>query len=90
LIYGFVSNYYETSNRTAGVAWAAGFGRLGGIAGPLVGGFLLAAALDISWIFLIFALIALVGALITALVPASHHSRPAIRVEPTAKGAVQA
>ena len=27
LIYGFVSNYYETSSRTAGVAWAAGFGR---------------------------------------------------------------
>jgi len=84
LIYGFVSNYYETSSRTAGVAWAAGFGRLGGIAGPLVGGLLLAAALDIRWIFITFAGVALLGAVITALVPAAHRSRRAIPVEPTA------
>ncbi len=72
LIYGFVSNYYPTSTRAAGVAWAAGFGRLGGIAGPLVGGLLLAAALDLKWIFLTFALIAVVGAVVTALVPRSR------------------
>jgi MFS transporter, AAHS family, benzoate transport protein len=79
-----VSNYYETSSRTAGVAWAAGFGRLGGIAGPLVGGLLLAAALDIKWIFITFAGVALLGAVITALVPAAHRSRRAIPIEPTA------
>ena len=64
--------------RAAGVAWAAGFGRLGGIAGPLVGGLLLAAALDITWIFLTFALVALLGAVITALVPAAHRRRPSL------------
>jgi len=69
LIYGFVSNYYPTNNRAAGVAWAAGFGRLGGIAGPLVGGFLLTAGLDISWIFLTFAAVAVLGAIVTAFVP---------------------
>jgi MFS transporter, AAHS family, benzoate transport protein len=72
LIYGFVSNYYETSTRAAGVAWAAGFGRLGGIAGPLVGGFLLTAGLDISWIFLTFAAVAVLGAIVTSLVPRSR------------------
>ena len=41
LIYGFVANYYPTRMRGAGVAWCAGFGRLGGVAGPLLGGFLL-------------------------------------------------
>ena len=29
LIYGFVANSYRTSVRAAGVAWCAGFGRLG-------------------------------------------------------------
>jgi len=84
LIYGFVSNYYDTSVRAAGVAWAAGFGRLGGIAGPLVGGLLLATGMDIGWIFLTFALVALVGAVITALVPRSHHQpTPVVVVEPS-------
>lgn len=31
LIYGFTANYYRTNVRAAGVAWCAGFGRLGGI-----------------------------------------------------------
>ena len=33
LIYGFVANYYRTQVRAAGVAWCAGFGRIGGIGG---------------------------------------------------------
>jgi MFS transporter, AAHS family, benzoate transport protein len=86
LIYGFVSNYYPTSTRAAGVAWAAGFGRLGGIAGPLIGGLLLAAALDLKWIFLTFALIAVVGAVVTALVPAVTTERRAIVIEPAVAG----
>ena len=40
LIYGFVANYYRTNVRSAGVAWCAGFGRLGGVGGPLIGGLL--------------------------------------------------
>ncbi len=45
LIYGFVANYYRTNVRGAGVAWCAGFGRLGGVGGPLLGGFLIGARL---------------------------------------------
>ena len=41
LIYGFVANYYRTNVRGAAVAWCAGFGRLGGVGGPLLGGFLI-------------------------------------------------
>ena len=41
LIYGFVANYYRTNVRAAGVAWCAGFGRLGGIGGPVLGSILL-------------------------------------------------
>ena len=42
LIYGFVANYFRTNVRRAAVAWCAGFGRLGGVGGPLLGGLLVA------------------------------------------------
>lgn len=87
LIYGFVSNYYDTSVRAAGVAWAASFGRLGGIAGPLAGGLLLATGIDLTWIFLTFAGVAVLGALITALVPATPRSHTPIPIEPTWRSA---
>ncbi|OZE81202.1 MFS transporter [Rhodococcus sp. 15-649-2-2] len=70
LIYGFVSNYYPTTARAAGVAWCAGFGRLGGILGPLLGGILLGAGIASSTAFYIFAVVALLGALVTTAVPA--------------------
>ncbi|MCW4355547.1 aromatic acid/H+ symport family MFS transporter [Hoyosella sp. YIM 151337] len=69
LIYGFVSNYYETSARAAGVAWCAGFGRLGGIGGPLAGGFLISMGVSPAAAFYVFAAIALAGAAATMVVP---------------------
>ncbi|GAB3993276.1 MFS transporter [Nocardioides marmoraquaticus] len=65
LIYGLVSNYYPTSARAAGVAWCAGFGRLGGILGPVVGGVLVGAGVGGSTAFQIFAAVSLVGAVVT-------------------------
>jgi AAHS family benzoate transporter-like MFS transporter len=52
LIYGFVANFFPTRVRGAGVAWCAGFGRLGGVGGPLIGGLLIASGLSIDTIFL--------------------------------------
>lgn len=69
LIYGFVSNYYETVARAAGVAWCAGFGRLGGIVGPVVGGLLMGAGIGSTTSFAIFAGVAVAGGLVTLLVP---------------------
>ena len=43
LIYAMAANYYRTNVRAAGVAWTGGFGRLGGIFGPIIGGILAAA-----------------------------------------------
>lgn len=71
LIYGLVSNYYPTSARAAGVAWCAGFGRLGGILGPVIGGALVGAVGGSAAAFRIFAAIAVVGAVVTVLVPRS-------------------
>lgn len=69
LIYGFVSNYYATSARAAGVAWCAGFGRLGGIFGPIIGGAIVSAGLSNSITFYIFAGVAVLGAAVTLFVP---------------------
>jgi AAHS family benzoate transporter-like MFS transporter len=69
LIYGFVATYYRTNVRGAGVAWCAGFGRLGGIGGPLVGGLLVASGLALESIFYMFAVLAVLGAALAAVVP---------------------
>jgi AAHS family benzoate transporter-like MFS transporter len=68
LVYGFVSNYYPTPARGAGVAWCAGFGRLGGIFGPLVGGFLISAQAPSNVAFIVFAAVALAGGVVTVFV----------------------
>lgn len=67
LVYGFVSNFYESRARGAGVAWCAGFGRLGGIFGPLIGGFLITAGISVTLAFQLFAIVAVIGALVTLL-----------------------
>ena len=71
LIYGFAANYFPTRVRGAGVAWCAGFGRLGGVGGPLIGGLLIAAGLSIEAILFILAGLALVGVVLTLIVPAT-------------------
>lgn len=72
--YGFVSNYYTTNARSAGVAWFAGFGRLGGVAGPFVGGLIAAWNLGGASAFYVFASVALFGAIMIMFVPRqSHH-----------------
>lgn len=70
LVYGFVSNYYDTPARAAGVAWCAGFGRLGGIVGPIIGGVLIGAGFANNVNFYIFAGIALAGGVVTSFVRA--------------------
>lgn len=69
LIYGFVANYFSTTTRSAGMAWCAGFGRLGGIFGPLIGGIILGAGFQNATAFYIFAGVALLGGLLTLAVP---------------------
>lgn len=81
LIYGKVSNYYTTKVRAAGVSWCAGFGRLGGIFGPVIGGLILAvvvggATAAASQAFYVFAGVAAFGAVMCLLVP-QHKSEAA-------------
>lgn len=69
--YGLTSNFFGTECRAAGVAWCAGFGRLGGIVGPAIGGLIIGAGFGPSSAFLIFAAAAAIGAVCTLLIPRS-------------------
>ena len=84
LIYGFVANYYRTNVRAAGVAWCAGFGRLGGIGGPMLGSTLIGAGFKLDAIFYVLAGLGLLGVMLTLLVPMgrSQLARRAARAQP--------
>jgi MFS transporter, AAHS family, 4-hydroxybenzoate transporter len=74
---------YPARMRTSGLGWALGIGRLGGIAAPVLGGFLLARGLAPLHIFLSACAFALIAAVATGLlalrgaVPEPATRRPA-------------
>ena len=89
LIYGFVANYYRTNVRGAAVAWCAGFGRLGGVGGPLLGGFLISAGLALNSIFYVLAGVGLLGLVLTLLVPVARGREvTTITIEPATPSGV--
>jgi AAHS family benzoate transporter-like MFS transporter len=69
LVNGYVAVHYPAAVRATALGWALGVGRAGAIVGPLFGGWVLAAGLGFEWNFYGFAVPALAGALLVALVP---------------------
>nr|ACL11816.1 putative protein [Mycolicibacterium brisbanense] len=65
----YVANHYEVENRGSAMGWALGVGRLGAVAGPLVGGWLLTSGTSLVTKFFVFAAASAFGALITLAVP---------------------
>jgi len=59
-----ISQFYDTSHRATGVGWSMGWGRLGGITGPVAGGWLIAAKLTTSSLFLLAGGVSLCAALV--------------------------
>ncbi|MBV8776683.1 MAG: MFS transporter [Alphaproteobacteria bacterium] len=64
---GTCGKLYPARMRTTGLGWALGIGRLGGIAAPVLGGYLLSAGMKPPQIFLSASGIALIAAAATAL-----------------------
>ncbi|MFB6500187.1 MFS transporter [Bacillus haynesii] len=62
-LYAYTPEQYPTSIRGTGAGMAAGFGRIGGILGPLLVGYLVARGTEISVIFFIFC-VAVVAAVV--------------------------
>lgn len=82
--------YYPSSMRSTGLGWALGVGRIGGIAGPLVGGWLLDMHLSPSTVFsvtgipmvciaaMIFVLGRMYGERRSHRPAAAHHAGPSV------------
>jgi AAHS family 4-hydroxybenzoate transporter-like MFS transporter len=64
---GACGKLYPARMRTTGLGWALGIGRLGGIAAPVLGGYLLALGLAPTRIFLSACVFALIAAAATGL-----------------------
>lgn len=68
VLYGYTPELYPTETRGSGAGWAAGIGRLGGIAGPYLVGIMLGApGLGIAAVFSMFAAVLLVIAAVVWL-----------------------
>lgn len=70
-LYALAAGMYPTAFKTTGVGWGIGMGRLGGIAGPLLGGLLVTLGMDMAQSFACFALPALLAAFITRNIKAN-------------------
>jgi nitrate/nitrite transporter NarK len=64
---GTCGKLYPARMRTSGLGWALGIGRLGGIAAPVLGGYLLSLGMAPPRIFMSACVFALIAALATAL-----------------------
>lgn len=69
ILTGYLAHYLAPFVRSAGTGWALSFARIGALIGPLVGGYV--ASLDVGpqWNFYLFASVAAIAAIATALIP---------------------
>ena len=67
------------------MAWCAGFGRLGGVGGPLLGGLLIGGGFALNSIFYVLVGLGLLGVMLTLLVPIARRTLElhTMRIEPT-------
>jgi AAHS family 4-hydroxybenzoate transporter-like MFS transporter len=72
---------YPARMRTCGIGWALGIGRLGGIAAPALGGYLLAIGLPPREIFLSACGFALIAAIATGLLALRGERVPGLAVK---------
>ncbi|MDH4073089.1 MAG: MFS transporter [Gammaproteobacteria bacterium] len=60
-LYSTAAKAYPTRIRTTGIGWCIGLGRVGAVAGPAIAGYLIAAGLDMSANYVIFAIPMAIG-----------------------------
>ncbi|MBB4091920.1 aromatic acid/H+ symport family MFS transporter [Ochrobactrum pecoris] len=66
---GFLAQRLDSSIRSAGTGWALSFSRIGALSGPLLGGLIASLNVSPQWNFYIFAIVAALAAVATALIP---------------------
>ncbi|MGE7665925.1 MFS transporter [Ureibacillus composti] len=72
IVQAYVSQYYPAYIRSTALGMASGIGRIGGMLGPILGGFLLTIALPLQMNFIAFAIFGLIAAIALAVVPEKH------------------
>ena len=63
-LYATAAKVYPTAIRSTGIGWAIGLGRFGAVVGPAAAGYFIAAGLDMSANYIIFAIPMAIGGLI--------------------------
>jgi MFS transporter, AAHS family, benzoate transport protein len=69
ILTGYLAAYLAPFVRSAGTGWALSFARLGALCGPLLGGYIASTNADVKWNFYVFAGVAFIAAIATALIP---------------------
>lgn len=70
MMFGYVGTYFTSDIRASALGFTSGVGRLGGVTGPILGGYLVASHVSIAWNFRVFAMVALGGAIFALATPA--------------------
>ncbi|MCH6236378.1 MFS transporter [Cognataquiflexum rubidum] len=73
-LYSVAARIYSTEVRSTGIGWAIGFGRLGAIIGPFVGGLLISSGWSVDLNFIAFALPLVVAGVVTLFIKSSELS----------------
>ncbi len=76
----FAAQQYPSTIRSTGVGWATAAGRLGAMAGPALGGYLISQDFSISFSFIVFAIPGAVAALATMLMSSARGGAATERV----------
>jgi AAHS family benzoate transporter-like MFS transporter len=69
VVFGYVALHFGAHHRAAALGITTGFGRLGSVAGPTVGGFLVSSGVGFEMNFLFFSGVALLGAIAVLSAP---------------------
>lgn len=85
IVQAYVSQYYPAFIRSTALGMSSGIGRIGGMLGPLLGGFLLSISLPLHLNFIAFAIPGLIAAIALAIVPErhAHYHKEAVEEEET-------
>lgn len=69
ILNAYISKYFSAENRGTAFGWALGFGRVGAIMGPILGGLLMTWKVDLSWNFYIFSIAAILASISVLFIP---------------------
>jgi AAHS family benzoate transporter-like MFS transporter len=73
LVGGYCATHYPQSLSATALSWSLGVGRIGAICGPIIGGAVASLAFGWQMNFYMFAIFAVVGAVVVFTVPRKLH-----------------